>query len=52
MVLDRIYKDFSGLDIFFQDPVLPDHRELLLMPIHFPVSLSLRSAVVMSTVTM
>ncbi|MCK8604246.1 DEAD/DEAH box helicase [Desulfoferrobacter suflitae] len=25
IVLDRIYKDFSGLRIFFQDPVLPDN---------------------------
>jgi type III restriction enzyme len=24
IVLDRIYKDFSGLRIFFEDPVLPD----------------------------
>jgi len=25
IVLDRIYKDFEGLRIFFQDPVLPDN---------------------------
>ena len=25
IVLDRIYKDFQGLRIFFQDPVLPDN---------------------------
>ncbi len=25
IVLDRIYKDFKGLDIFFKDPVLPDN---------------------------
>ncbi|MGB7912496.1 MAG: DEAD/DEAH box helicase family protein [Desulfobaccales bacterium] len=25
IVLDRIYKDFKGLDIFFEDPVLPDN---------------------------
>ena len=25
IVLDRIYKDFSGLRIFFADPVLPDN---------------------------
>ncbi|MFA6809806.1 MAG: DEAD/DEAH box helicase family protein [Desulfoplanes sp.] len=25
IVLDRIYKDFQGLSIFFQDPVLPDN---------------------------
>ena len=25
IVLDRIYKDFGGLRIFFQDPVLPDN---------------------------
>ena len=25
IVLDRIYKDFRGLRIFFQDPVLPDN---------------------------
>lgn len=25
IVLDRIYKDFKGLDIFFTDPVLPDY---------------------------
>ena len=25
IVLDRIYKDFDGLRIFFQDPVLPDN---------------------------
>jgi type III restriction enzyme len=25
IVLDRIYKDFSGLRIFFDDPVLPDN---------------------------
>ena len=25
IVLDRIYKDFAGLDIFFTDPVLPDN---------------------------
>jgi len=25
IVLDRIHKDFRGLDIFFQDPVLPDN---------------------------
>ncbi|MCX5810395.1 MAG: DEAD/DEAH box helicase family protein [Proteobacteria bacterium] len=25
IVLDRIYKDFRGLDIFFSDPVLPDN---------------------------
>ena len=25
IVLDRIYKDFSGLRIFFEDPVLPDN---------------------------
>jgi type III restriction enzyme len=25
IVLDRIYKDFSGLHIFFDDPVLPDN---------------------------
>ena len=25
IVLDRIYKDFKGLDIFFHDPVLPDN---------------------------
>ncbi|MCD6359097.1 MAG: DEAD/DEAH box helicase family protein, partial [Dehalococcoidia bacterium] len=25
IVLDRIYKDFSGLHIFFEDPVLPDN---------------------------
>jgi type III restriction enzyme len=25
IVLDRIYKDFKGLDIFYQDPVLPDN---------------------------
>lgn len=24
IVLERLYKDFKGLDIFFQDPVLPD----------------------------
>jgi type III restriction enzyme len=25
IVLDRIYKDFQGLRVFFQDPVLPDN---------------------------
>lgn len=25
IVLDRIYKDFEGLNIFFKDPVLPDN---------------------------
>lgn len=25
IVLDRIYKDFKGLDIFYQDPVIPDN---------------------------
>ena len=25
IVLDRIYKDFSGLRIFFEDPVIPDN---------------------------
>ena len=25
IVLDRLYKDFKGLDIFFDDPVLPDN---------------------------
>jgi type III restriction enzyme len=25
IVLDRIYKDFQGLDIFFADPVIPDN---------------------------
>ncbi len=25
IVLDRIYKDFKGLDIFFKDPVIPDN---------------------------
>lgn len=25
IVLDRIYKDFNGLNIFFKDPVLPDN---------------------------
>lgn len=25
IVLDRIYKDFAGLHIFFEDPVLPDN---------------------------
>ena len=25
IVLDRIYSDFKGLDIFFKDPVLPDN---------------------------
>lgn len=25
IVLDRIYKDFKGLDIFFHDPVIPDN---------------------------
>ncbi len=25
IVLDRLYKDFKGLDIFFHDPVLPDN---------------------------
>ena len=25
IVLDRIYKDFQGLKIFFQDPVIPDN---------------------------
>ena len=25
IVLDRLYKDFQGLDIFFKDPVLPDN---------------------------
>ena len=25
IVLDRIYKDFQGLRIFFEDPVLPDN---------------------------
>lgn len=25
IVLDRIYKDFKGLDIFYADPVLPDN---------------------------
>lgn len=25
IVLDRIYKDFQGLQIFFEDPVLPDN---------------------------
>ncbi len=25
IVLDRLYKDFKGLDIFFQDPVLPNN---------------------------
>lgn len=25
IVLDRIYKDFKGLNIFFEDPVLPDN---------------------------
>lgn len=25
IVLDRIYKDFQGLNIFFQDPVIPDN---------------------------
>ena len=25
IVLDRLYKDFQGLDIFFEDPVLPDN---------------------------
>jgi len=25
IVLDRIYRDFKGLDIFFKDPVLPDN---------------------------
>jgi type III restriction enzyme len=25
IVLDRLYKDFSGLKIFFEDPVLPDN---------------------------
>jgi type III restriction enzyme len=25
IVLDRVYRDFKGLDIFFQDPVLPDN---------------------------
>jgi type III restriction enzyme len=25
IVLDRIYKDFKGLDIFYQDPVWPDN---------------------------
>jgi len=25
IVLDRVYRDFSGLRIFFQDPVLPDN---------------------------
>ena len=25
IVLDRLYKDFKGLDIFFADPVLPDN---------------------------
>jgi type III restriction enzyme len=25
IVLDRIYKDFDGLRIFFEDPVLPDN---------------------------
>ncbi len=25
IVLDRIYKDFKGLSIFFEDPVLPDN---------------------------
>lgn len=25
IVLDRIYKDFKGLDIFWQDPVIPDN---------------------------
>ncbi len=25
IVLDRIYKDFAGLNIFFKDPVLPDN---------------------------
>jgi type III restriction enzyme len=26
IVLERIYKDFSGVDIFFKDPVLPDNE--------------------------
>ena len=26
IVLDRIYRDFQGLRIFFEDPVLPDKR--------------------------
>jgi len=25
IVLDRIYKDFQGLRIFFSDPVIPDN---------------------------
>ena len=25
IVLDRVYKDFQGLKIFFEDPVLPDN---------------------------
>ena len=25
IVLDRVYRDFKGLDIFFHDPVLPDN---------------------------
>jgi len=25
IVLDRVYRDFQGLNIFFQDPVLPDN---------------------------
>ena len=25
IVLDRLYKDFNGLKIFFEDPVLPDN---------------------------
>lgn len=25
IVLDRIYKDFKGLNIFFEDPILPDN---------------------------
>jgi type III restriction enzyme len=25
IVLDRIYKDFKGLDVFYQDPVIPDN---------------------------
>ena len=25
IVLDRIYKDFQGLRIFFEDPVIPDN---------------------------
>ena len=24
-MLDRLYKDFKGLDIFYKDPVLPDN---------------------------